>query len=77
MSLNAIDVELLRNALASICDETYVALMKSAYSTNIKERHDHSAGLIDARGRTVVQADHTQAVHLSSMLGQVEAILEM
>jgi N-methylhydantoinase B len=42
MALTPIDVELLRNALGSIADEMYVALMKSAYSTNIKERRDHS-----------------------------------
>lgn len=76
-ALDPITLEVLHNNLRSIADECFIALMKSAYSTNIKERHDHSAGLIDARGRTVVQADHTQAVHLSSMLGHVEAILEM
>ena len=43
--LNAIEVELLRNALGSIAEEMYFALMKSAYSTNIKERRDHSAAI--------------------------------
>lgn len=76
-ALDPITLEVLHNNLRSIVDECYIALMKSAYSTNIKERHDHSTGLMDARGRTIVQADHTQAVHLSSMLGHVEAILEM
>ena len=36
MAINPIDAELLRNHMASIADEMYVALMKSAYSTNIK-----------------------------------------
>ena len=36
-----------RTACKSIADETYIALMKSAYSTNIKERHDHSTAIID------------------------------
>ena len=76
-ALDPITLEVLHNNLRSIADECYIALMKSAYSTNIKERHDHSTGLIDPRGRTVVQAEDTQAVHLSSMLGHVEAILEM
>jgi N-methylhydantoinase B len=75
MSLNAIDVELLRNALASICDETYVALMKSAYSTNIKERKDHSSAIFDNQGRVVVQGE-SLPLHLASMLGLVEVILE-
>jgi N-methylhydantoinase B/oxoprolinase/acetone carboxylase alpha subunit len=32
-TLTAIEVELLRNGLTSICDEMYVALMRSAFST--------------------------------------------
>ncbi|MDP6119979.1 MAG: hydantoinase B/oxoprolinase family protein [Rhodospirillales bacterium] len=75
-ALDPITLEVLHNSLRSIADESYIALMKSAYSTNIKERRDHSTGLMDARGNTVVQAEHTQAVHLSSMLGNVEAILD-
>ena len=75
MSLSAIEVELLRNALASICDEMYVALMKSAYSTNIKERKDHSSAIFDTRGRVVVQGE-SLPLHLASMLGLVEVVLE-
>ena len=36
-----ITTEIVFNALQSVADESFVALMKSAYSTNIKERHDH------------------------------------
>lgn len=64
------------NGLRSIADEMYVALMKSAYSTNIKERHDHSTCIIDAEGRTVVQAELTQAIHLNSMTGNARATIE-
>ncbi len=38
--LDAIGLEILSNALKSINDECFVALMKASYSTNIKERHD-------------------------------------
>ena len=75
MNLSVIEVELLRNALASICDEMYVALMKSAYSTNIKERKDHSSAIFDTRGRVVVQGE-SLPLHLASMLGLVEVVLE-
>ncbi|MDP6786193.1 MAG: hydantoinase B/oxoprolinase family protein [Rhodospirillales bacterium] len=75
MTLTAIEVELLRNGLTSICDEMYVALMKSAYSTNIKERKDHSAAIIDAQGRVIVQGE-SLPLHLASMLGLVEVVLE-
>ena len=75
MNLSPIEVELLRNGMASICDEMYVAIMKSAYSANIKERHDHSAAIFDARGRVVVQGE-SLPLHLSSMLGLVEVVMQ-
>ncbi len=75
MKLSPIDIELLRNGLSSICDEMFLAIMKSAYSTNIKERHDHSAAIFDARGRVVVQGE-SLPLHLASMLGLVEVVLE-
>ena len=75
MTMTPIEAELLRNSLASICDEMYIALMKSAYSTNIKERKDHSTALFDADGRVVVQGE-SMPLHLASMLGLVEVVLE-
>ena len=74
-SLSPIEVELLRNGLTSICDEMFLAIMKSAYSTNIKERHDHSAAIFDADGRVVVQGE-SLPLHLASMLGLVEVVLD-
>lgn len=74
MTLTPIDVEIMRNALTSICDEMYVALMRSAYSTNIKERRDHSTAIFDARGRVVVQGESLPLL-LASMMGLVEVIL--
>ena len=35
-TLDAISLEVFRNALESVVDESFVALMKSAYSSNIK-----------------------------------------
>ncbi|MDP6707372.1 MAG: hydantoinase B/oxoprolinase family protein [Alphaproteobacteria bacterium] len=75
MTLSPIDVELLRNAMGAVADEVYYALMKSAYSTNIKERHDHSATIFDARGRVLVQGD-SLPLHLASILGLVGIILD-
>ena len=74
LTLTPIEVELLRNGLTSICDEMFLAIMKSAYSTNIKERHDHSAAIFDAHGRVVVQGE-SLPLHLASMLGLVEVVL--
>lgn len=76
LSIDPITVEVIHSGLRSIADETFVALMKSAYSTNIKERHDHSSCLMDASGRIVVQASRSQSIHLSSMLGHVRTLLK-
>jgi N-methylhydantoinase B len=53
--LDPIRLEIIANGLRSITDESFVALMKSAYSSNIKERNDHSTAIVDADGRLVVQ----------------------
>ncbi len=71
-----ITIEILANALASVTDEAFIALMKAAYSTNIKERHDHSTAIMDPRGRLVVQADQSLPIHLASMTGLMGRLLE-
>jgi N-methylhydantoinase B len=74
-AIDPISLEILSNALRSVADETYIALMKSAYSTNIKERHDHSTAIIDPRGRLIVQAENSLAIHLGSMMGLMQTLL--
>ena len=75
MSIDPITLEIISNGFKSIADETYIALMKSAYSTNIKERHDHSTAIIDPAGRLVVQAENSLAIHLGSMMGLMNSLL--
>ena len=75
MAMTPIEVEVLRNAMGSIADEAYISLMKSAYSTNIKERRDHSTAIFDPDGRVIVQGE-SMPLHLASMLGLVEVVLE-
>jgi N-methylhydantoinase B len=73
--LDPITVEIVSNGLRSIADETFVALMKSAYSTNIKERRDHSTVICDRRGRLVVQAEASLPIHIASMTGLMQHLL--
>ena len=73
--LDAVGLEILSNALRSITDECFVALMKSAYSTNIKERRDHSASIMDVRGRLVAQSEQSLPLHIASMSGLMESVL--
>src|SRR5256885_11011108 len=53
-----------------------VALQRSAYSPNIKERMDASCALFDETGRMLSQAEHIP-VHLGSMPASVEAVLHV
>ena len=59
-------VEVIRGALVYTAEEMGIALKKSAYSPNIKERMDHSCALFDPERRLIAQAEHIP-VHLGSM----------
>ena len=74
--LDPIRLEIIANGLRSIADECFVALMRSAYSTNIKERKDHSIAIVDKKGRLVVQAELTLPIHIASMGGLMNCVLE-
>jgi len=75
-SPDPVTTEIMSNALQSVVDEAFIALMKSAYSTNIKERHDHSCAIVDRHGKLVTQAYNSIPVHVASVLGQMEALLK-
>ncbi|MDX2155663.1 MAG: hydantoinase B/oxoprolinase family protein [Hyphomicrobiaceae bacterium] len=73
--LDPITLEIVWNGLLSVTDECFITLMRSAYSTNIKERHDHSIAIADAKGRLIVQSQGSLPVHISSMTGLVSTLL--
>jgi len=82
MIVDATTVEVIKGALIYAAEEMGIALRKSAYSPNIKERMDHSCAIFDHRRRLVAQAEHIP-VHLGSMalavregLGQYRGSLE-
>jgi N-methylhydantoinase B len=76
MSLDPIALEILHNGLKSITDETYIGITKAVYSTNIKERRDHSTAIMDRDGRLIVQAENSLPIHLASMLGLMQKLFE-
>jgi len=76
VALDPIRLEIIANGLRSIADECFVALMRSSYSTNIKERKDHSIAIVDRTGRLVVQAELTLPIHIASMGGLMKCVLE-
>ncbi len=72
-SVDPITLEVVGNALMAAAEEVAASLIRTAYSSNIKERADCSVAIFDGDGRLVVQAEHIP-VHLGSMLGIVEHI---
>lgn len=72
MTLDAVGLEVMGEAFASIAEEMGLVLIHAALSPNIRERRDCSAALFDARGEMVAQAAHIP-VHLGAMAEAVAA----
>jgi N-methylhydantoinase B len=70
-----IAMEVFNNRLLSVTEDMGNTLVRSSFSTNIKERRDCSVGLFDARGQLIAQGSHVP-LHLGSLLGSAEAVLE-
>ncbi len=68
-------LEVFRNLLFSASEEMGVALCRSSFSPNIKERKDYSCAIFDAKGQMAAQAAHLPA-HLGSMPMSVEYVIE-
>jgi N-methylhydantoinase B len=66
MMADKLVVEITKHTLTYISEEMGVALRKSAYSPNIRERADHSCALLDGAGQTIGQAEHIP-VHIGSL----------
>src|SRR5439155_24527837 len=58
--------ELIRNALDALVDEMALTLVRTAYSSNLKNSLDLSAAVCDAEGRLVAQG-LTLPLHLGSV----------
>jgi N-methylhydantoinase B len=73
--LDPIELQVMTGALRAACEEMGVALIRSAHSSNIKERRDASTALFDADGQMIMQAEHIP-VHLGAMPAAVAAVLD-
>jgi len=73
--LDPVTLSVLASALAGIAEEMGTLLVRSAFSSNIKERRDCSAALFDAAGRMVAQAAHVP-VHLGALYESVRVVAE-
>jgi N-methylhydantoinase B len=69
-----IELQIIGSALRAIVEEMGAALVRSAFSANIKERRDCSTALFTDDGRMVAQAEH-MPVHLGAMPDAVAAVI--
>lgn len=69
-----IEMEVFTNRLLSITEDMNNTLVRSSFSTNIKERKDCSVALFDSQGRLVAQGTQIP-LHLGSLNGAMAAVL--
>ena len=75
MPVDPISLEVFKNMFISVAEEMGVALQRTSYSPNIKERRDFSCAIFDPQGQMVAQAAHVP-VHLGAMPASVQAALD-
>jgi N-methylhydantoinase B len=69
-----VHIELVKNALSTLADEMGLAIVRSAYSSQVKEAGDSTAAIFDRAGRLLAQSGRAPLMHLASLrpgLGEV------
>ena len=70
-----VELEVFKNLYHSIAEEMGVALRRTSFSPNIKERCDYSCAVFDSEGQVIAMGDH-MPVHLGSMPMSVAAAVK-
>jgi N-methylhydantoinase B len=73
--VDPIKAEVIARFLLAAAEEMGATLTRTAFSPNIKERADCSTAIFDADGEVIALAQRVP-IHLGSMVGAVDAILE-
>lgn len=74
-ALSALYRQIMWNRLVAVVEEQAKALMRTAFSTSVRESGDLSAGVFDRRGRMVAQAVTGTPGHVNSMATAVAHFL--
>ena len=70
-----VELQIVGSLLRAVAEEMGAALVRSAFSANIKERRDCSTAIFDEQGRMIAQAEHIP-VHLGALPDAVAAVRE-
>lgn len=71
MSPTAIDYQIMWNRLIAVVEEQATTLIRTAFSTSVREAGDLSAGLFDRQGRMMAQAVTGTPGHVNAMAESV------
>jgi N-methylhydantoinase B len=71
IAINPVMLEVMKNAFFSVTEEMGIALVHTAYSTNVKDRKDYSCALYTPDGRLIAQG-----LHLPSMMGAMVSTIK-
>lgn len=74
--IDGITIEVMKNAFHTIAEEMGVTLIRTALSTNIKDRMDCSTAIYTKDGELVAQAEHVP-LHLGLMPSVVKEVLKL
>ncbi len=71
MSATSIASQVMWNRLISVVEEQAIALVRTAFSTSVREAGDLSAGVFDSHGRMIAQAVTGTPGHVNTMAAAV------
>lgn len=71
MTVSTIDHQIMWNRLIAVVEEQATTLIRTAFSTSVREAGDLSAGLFDAHGRMIAQAVTGTPGHVNAMAESV------
>ncbi len=71
IGIDPVMLEVMKNAFFSVTEEMGIALVRTAYSTNVKDRKDYSCALYTPDGRLIAQG-----LHLPSMMGAMVSTIK-
>src|SRR5437762_4534751 len=75
-ALSQIHLQIMWSRLIAVVEEQAQTLVRTAFSTSVREAGDLSAGVFDARGRMLAQAVTGTPGHVNSMANAVKHFLE-
>ncbi|MEO5841058.1 MAG: hydantoinase B/oxoprolinase family protein [Acidimicrobiales bacterium] len=70
-----IHLELVKNALSTVAEEMGLTVVRSAYSSQVKEGGDSTAAIFDHRGRLLAQSVGSPLSHLASLRPSLAEVL--